>query len=255
MAGSTENYSLDLFQVKIQASLPHSYLTEIAAFSPKVVYPAEQVTLKQEKNKTWNVSLQVSASPVAQMGIENGSSNGTKQIQNLWEIRAFPQEESNGAHYSRLVRWKYIHNSNLNSVKIANLVERPTFLLGYAKRKFYLPVLKVEIIIFWSASMQKSSRWKRKCPANFNFLHYASLEVDLQPLSEAVNAFKKAGLKHTVPKEFVFAGGYKEYPPYQLDIPDSTLEISINEAIEGRIEGSDKYSGEFDGTSYGVWEC
>lgn len=188
-----------------------------------------------------NGSINVSTSPGVQMAGSFTSSSGMEEAQQQWNIKAISQVEHSheNEEYSRGIKWMYAHNPDSSPVSNKDFEEKPTFLLEYSKGTFALPLLKVEVLIFWSFE-PKSKQHNYKLPANLNFIQCALMETRLQPLLQrTVTAFDNSyqDAKHTF--SFGSAGGSKEFKPKKLFIPPeyhSTLEICIKEAIKGRVE-------------------
>ncbi|KAG6871746.1 hypothetical protein C0995_000516 [Termitomyces sp. Mi166 len=209
-----------------------------------------------------NISLEISANPGLQVAAESGSTTGTELAQQAWSVKSLAlQNELNSEEEGIL--WKYAHNLNCAPVTGMDFVERPTLLLGLDDGPHLpLPMLKIEVVIFWSFSAQKKKdstilsflpenlnfhqRMLKKdsikllsLPENLNFLHRTSINVDLQlllPGNTTVMAF--GGKVVNQISEKIIDGTFEEFPEKKLKLSysqASNLEIFIKQAVKGQI--------------------
>ncbi|KAF9460923.1 hypothetical protein BDZ94DRAFT_1265081 [Collybia nuda] len=142
--------------------------------------------------------------------------------------------------------WKYIHNSAFYSREARKMFERrPTATFGLSRTSEVEPCLEVEVVTCysWSAPSRtfrdwftgRSSKGKDRPSAFLNFLHQASIMIDLEKVNESTEwvVGLTADEQHT-PKELGEAG---KMARKQMESEDgaSDCQVSLQAALHGRI--------------------
>ncbi|KAG6905407.1 hypothetical protein DXG01_002921 [Tephrocybe rancida] len=245
-----DRFTLSQCQTRIVAS---SCRTNVVHLSPGVVHAEDSSKLREDRSLTGAGSLNISMNPSLRLDGKYGSTKGTERSQQPWVIGSNRLGQNDGlAAGSKGVFWNYIRNfeGGFRPMVREDFNPKPSleFVLGLERGRcpLVLPKLEVQVAIFWSfasgkrllsrAFHSKIKGGSEGLPANLNFLHQVSMVVDLQGFG-GDDIVIDGDVTDEIPVLLV-GGGRTLFGVRQL-IPEqwSTLEVTIQQAVEGRIGG------------------
>lgn len=241
-------YTIGLTQVRIMAA---THATSIIQSSPANLRAGEDsAKTKAERTQTGGAWVTLSGTPNLRMGGTSARTAGSEGMQRRWEVITHPVNGEGGTG----VLWKYSHNDRdgvFERVAAENFEPRPAATFGLGKA---LPVLEVGVVAYWSSIpssraqvrglfqfMRMRGKEQAALPAFANFLHQASMEVDLAKVSEGSSWIVGANLsdEQTI-SGLRKAGGAVHFEPTAWTASnsqplESVCEVVFRRAIEGRI--------------------
>ncbi|KAG6914063.1 hypothetical protein DXG01_002694 [Tephrocybe rancida] len=245
-----DRFTLSQCQTHIVAS---SCRTNVIHWSPRVVHAEDSSKLQEDQSLTGAGSLNISMNPSLCLDGKYGSTKGTERTQQPWVIGSNRLEQDNGlAAGHKGVFWNYIRNieGGFQSTVNEDFNPKPSleFVLGLERGRcpLVLPKLEVQVASFWSfASGKRLLSWafyskikggSEGLPANLNFMHQVSMVVDLQGFG-GDDIVIDGDVTDEIPVLLV-EGDRTLFGVRQL-IPEQwlTLEVTIQQAVEGRIGG------------------
>ncbi|KAH0578948.1 hypothetical protein H2248_003131 [Termitomyces sp. 'cryptogamus'] len=247
-------YTLSQCQVNISTS---SCRTNIIDWSPGIIHAEDDSTYRKETGSTL---LSRSVNRTLPFDDEIGLIKGTKRTQQPWVISSRRPDRVYGmTKDSESMLWKYTRNlsGGFRPVTTEDFETRPMLILGLDDASpLTLPKIEVEVLSFWSFEKRFLTKFRANnlpLPANLNFLHRASMTVDLETFEGSTSAVMEGDVLDRIPVLSI-EGTSEEFDAHQPGLSKnsqtSNIEIMIKQAVEGRVnrlrpEGSNMLSPTF----------
>lgn len=253
-------HTLGLTQVRIVAA---THAASVVQSSPANLRAGEDIVkAKAERTHTGGAWATFSGVPSLRVGGTSAHTTGSERVRRRWEVITHPVSKGAVGKSGTGVLWKYSHNDKdgiFERVVAENFEPRPAVTFGLGRA---LPVMEVGVVAYWSSTprsvaqvrglfqfMRMRGKEQANLPAYANFLHRASVEIDLATIGEGnswiVGAnpsdeqtmsglVKAGGAVHFEPTTWV-ASNAQDGPRQHDKSLESVCEVVFRRAIEGRM--------------------